>query len=84
MRLCELRAREVVNVKDCKRIGYIGDLVFDEETGQIESVVIPGSGKLGGLLGVNHEYVIPFHCIKKIGPDIVLIEIQEEDFFHEI
>ena len=29
------------------------------------------------------EYVIPFACIRKIGPDIVIVEIQEEKFLQK-
>ena len=35
--------------------------------------------------GSDHsgEYVIPFACIRKIGPDIVIVEIQEEKFLQK-
>ena len=38
------------------------------------------TGKICGFFGTDCEYVIPFSCIKKIGPDIVLVEIKEEKF----
>ena len=42
-----------------------------------------GSGKICGILGSDGEYVIPFGCIKKIGPDIILVEICEEKFLQK-
>ena len=84
MRLCELREKEVINTCDCKRLGYVVDLVFDSCTGQIEAIVVPGPGKIWGFLGTDCEYVIPFQCIKKIGPDIVLVEIREGKFLHKL
>ena len=45
--------------------------------------VIPGPGKICGFFGTDCEYVIPFSCIKKIGPDIVLVEIKEEKFLQK-
>ena len=80
MRLCELREREVINICNCKRLGCVVDIVFDCCNGCVEAIVVPGPGKICGFLGTDSEFVIPFSCIKKIGPDIILVEIQEEDF----
>ena len=46
----------------------------------IEAIVIPGPGKICGFLGSDSEYVIPFSCIKKIGEDIIFVEICEEKY----
>lgn len=78
MRLCELQRKEVINACDCKRLGFIIDVIIDECRGCIEAIVIPKSGKLCGFLCDGGEYVIPFGCIKKIGEDIILVEIHEE------
>lgn len=80
MRLCELREKEVINSCDCKRLGCVVDLEFDCGSGQIEALIVPGPGKICGFLGTDSEYVIPFHCVKRIGPDIILVEIREEKF----
>ena len=45
------------------------------------AIIIPVPGKICGILGSDGEYVIPFGCIKKIGPDIILVEICEQKFF---
>lgn len=78
MRVCELREKEVINVCNCKRLGNAVDLVFDPCNGCVEAIVIPGPGKICGFLGSDSEYVIPFSCIKKIGEDIIFVEICEE------
>ncbi len=78
MRLCELEDKEVINTCDCKKLGYIADLIIDECKGRIEAVVVPKTGKLCGFFGDSAEYIIPFQCIKRIGPDIILVEICEE------
>lgn len=80
MRVCELREKEVINVCNCKRLGNPVDLVFDACSGCIEAIVIPGPGKICGFLGADSEYVIPFSCIKKIGEDIIFVEICEEKY----
>ena len=78
MRLCELEDKEVINACDCKKLGYIADLIIDECKGCIEAIVVPKAVKLCGLFGDGAEYIIPFRCIKKIGPDIILVEICDE------
>ena len=30
MRLCELENKEVINACDCKKLGYVVDLIIDE------------------------------------------------------
>lgn len=78
VRLCELEDKEVINTCDCKKLGYIVDLIIDECKGCIEAIVVPKAGKLCGFFGDGAEYIIPFRCIKKIGPDIILVEICDE------
>ena len=80
MRLCQMREKEVINMNDCKRLGCVVDLVFDECQGCIEAIVVPATGKFGGFFRTDSEYVIPFECVKKIGPDIIMVEICEEKF----
>lgn len=31
MRICDLKCREVINIRDCKRLGFVGDVDFDLE-----------------------------------------------------
>lgn len=78
MRFCELKCKEVVNACDGKRLGYIVDLILDDCEGCIEAIVIPKCGKMCGFISDGSEYVIPFRCVKKIGEDIILVEIHEE------
>ena len=83
MRMCELKAREVINICSGKRLGRIVDVEIDPCSGAVESVIIPGPGRICGFLGTDCEYVIPFGCIRTIGPDTVIVEIQEEKFLQK-
>jgi YlmC/YmxH family sporulation protein len=78
MRLCELREKEVINACDCKRLGFVADLSFDPRDGVITDIIVPGPGKVCGIFGTDSEYVIPWDCIQKIGPDLILVEVIEE------
>lgn len=83
MRICELRDKEVINICSGRRLGCVVDVEINICTGEVEAIVVPGPGKICGFFGTDCEYVIPFRCIKKIGPDIILVEIQEEKFLQK-
>lgn len=79
MRFCELKEKDVINRCNCKRLGRVNDLIMDECKGCICSIVVPGPFRLGGILGPDQEFVIPWKNICQIGPDIILVEICEEE-----
>lgn len=73
-RIEELRYKEVVNVTDGSRLGAIRDVVIDMHTGTVVAVVIPGPCRFFGLFGREDDFVVPWHCIQRIGEDIILVE----------
>ena len=78
MRICELHNKQVINTCDCKILGCVADVEFNECTGCIKSLIVPGPGKFCSFLGRDSEYCIPWKCIRQIGEDIILVEVQEE------
>ena len=74
-RFSQLRCREVINVRDGSRLGYVSDLELDLETGRVLSLIIPCPGRFFGLLPGNEVYVIPWSCIRRIGRDLVLVDV---------
>lgn len=76
MKFSEFRQKEVINIKDCKKLGHVGDLEFDECSGQIHLLIIPEKGKWLNFLGCDQEYVICYNDIRQIGPDIILVDIK--------
>ncbi len=79
IRIYDLKQKEVINVKDCARLGYVGDVEFDEKTGCITALVVPGPGCICGFLGREKEYVIPFCDVCQIGNDIILVSFKEKE-----
>jgi len=79
MRFLELREKEVINCKDCKRLGCVADIEFDPCTGRIVAIVVPSPGKFFSCFGASTEYYIHFRNIVRIGPDIVLVDIDDCD-----
>ena len=77
MRFCELKQKEVINVKDCRRLGFVGDIDFDMKTGKLLAIIEPGPGCVWGFLGREKEFIIPFCDICQVGDDIILVELPE-------
>ena len=75
-RFTELRCREVINICDGCRLGYVGDLELHIPEGEVAAIIVPGPPKFFGLFGRGEEYYIPWRCIKRIGDDVILIEHQ--------
>ena len=78
MRLNDFQGKEVINACDGKKLGYILDFVFDEKCGQIEAIIIPKTSKFCNFFCDGSEYIIPYKCICKIGPDVILVEMHEK------
>ncbi|HBA64254.1 MAG TPA: YlmC/YmxH family sporulation protein [Lachnospiraceae bacterium] len=83
MRFCELREKEVINLCNCNRLGCVVDVELNMCNGCIEAIIVPGPCRICGLFGYDSEYIIPFECIRKIGPDIIMVEICEDKFKHK-
>ena len=79
VKLTQLQCKEVVCVNDGMRLGYISDVLVEVAKGTICAVVVPGPCKFLGLLGRSDDYVIPWSNICRIGPDIVLVDINKSD-----
>ena len=83
-RFCELKQKEVINVCDGCRLGYVTDLELDVCTGKIIALMIPAeNGKMFQLFSGRKEYYILRNCVKKIGDDIILIEANVEELLRE-
>jgi len=66
------KSREVVNVTEGEKLGYVYDMEIDETSGKISAIIVPG--KNAGIFSKG-KTVIPWEKIKKIGDDIILVDI---------
>ncbi|WP_078380853.1 YlmC/YmxH family sporulation protein [Sutcliffiella halmapala] len=80
MRLSEMSGKEIVDVKRAERLGILGhtDLEINENTGEIRSLIIP-SLKWFGLKKEGNDIRVPWQHIKKIGTDMIIIDIPDEE-----
>ena len=71
----DFKHKEVVNIKDGRRLGYVQDVCADLDTVIITSIIVPGSNKIMSMFSSNNDIVIPWKNIKCIGDDLILVEI---------
>lgn len=71
----ELREKEVISIKNCKKLGHVCDLEFDKCTGQIFKIIVMDKNFFLNFLNCDSEYVIAYKDIKQIGPDIILVDV---------
>ncbi|NLM44669.1 MAG: YlmC/YmxH family sporulation protein [Clostridiales bacterium] len=79
MRLSKLYGKEIVTLPDCERLGYLGDcdMLIDDETGKIKSLIIPESKGFFSLFIDKRYLEIPWERIKKIGNDMIIIDFAD-------
>ncbi len=76
MLFSELKCKDVINIRDCKKLGRVTDLEFDECSGCICKIKVPACQSVLSFLNCEPDIVIPYKDIKQIGPDIILVDIR--------
>ena len=73
-RMRDLRCKEVINISDGCRLGFVSDVGIRIPEGQVIAIVVNGPCRFFGLFGRGEEFYIPWECIQRIGDDIILID----------
>lgn len=79
MKISEMQAKDIVNLENGKRLGYITDIDINLETGEIKALIITSSNKMISLFNKEVEIVIPWRNIYKIGDDVILVYVRENN-----
>ena len=75
--ISELQYKEVIDIADGTRYGYIGDVEVDAQAGTIQSIIIHGKARWFGLLGREPDTVFPWSSITRFGEDLILVDGQQ-------
>ena len=70
----ELCDKDVINVKDGRRLGCVSDVEIDVCSGRLIAIIISGECK-GFLFGKCEKIRIPWDRIVRIGDDAILVDI---------
>ena len=73
-RIRDLRNKEVINICDGCRLGFVGDVDVRIPEGQVAAIVVQGPCRFFGLFGRGEEYYVAWECIQRIGDEIILID----------
>ena len=71
----DFKHKEVINITNGKRLGFVQDVTADFKTGTIREIIVPGNTNFFNLFSSKNEIIIPWSAIKTIGEDIILVEI---------
>lgn len=74
----DLRCREVVNIADGKRLGFVDDVLLDIHDGRVIALTVRGGARAFGIVGREDDYVLPWESITRMGDDIILVEVRGE------
>lgn len=77
MRYSDLAGKEIIDIAEGARIGVISetDLIIDCDQGHVRSIIIPTRGRFWG----RKEIIIPWEGIKKIGVDLIIVDMSTID-----
>jgi len=84
VRVSDLKQKEVVNVADGSRLGFVCDIEFDQKTGKVEAIIIPGAGKMFGVFGHEQEFRVKWADIDQIGDDLIIVDADPDEILIEL
>lgn len=75
----ELHCKEVICVATGQRLGFVSDVEIEIPEGRVLAILVPGPCRFMGIWGRQDDYVIPWKFIRRIGPDIILVDVKPEE-----
>ncbi|MEG0798936.1 MAG: YlmC/YmxH family sporulation protein [Bacilli bacterium] len=75
MQLSDIQKKDIINIKDGSKIGKIIDVEINVIDGKIFKFVIERSKFLKGIFNSENIVSIDFSHIKKIGEDVILVDL---------
>lgn len=78
----DIRNKEVINIYDGKSMGFVDDIEIDLVKGTVEGIVVPVQRRLFQFFGREQDHVIRWKDIKRIGDDVVLVDVPTGNNLH--
>lgn len=75
--LSEMRNKEIINIKNGARLGYVDDIEFETETASVKSFIVYGRTRFFGFLGKEDDLIITCDEIEVVGVDTILISADD-------
>ncbi|MBQ9986126.1 MAG: YlmC/YmxH family sporulation protein [Oscillospiraceae bacterium] len=77
-RITELSCKEVINICDGTRYGFVNDVEIDCSSGRIISLIVHCRKTINTIFARNGDIIIPWEAIKRIGDDLILVDFVYE------
>ncbi|MBC8588487.1 YlmC/YmxH family sporulation protein [Paratissierella segnis] len=77
IKLTEIKEKEVINLHNGQRLGYVYDFEVDLEKGCLSGIILPSGGKISFFSKTN-DILIEWNQIIKIGVDTILVDIKDD------
>ena len=78
IRVSDLHNKEVICIANGQRLGFVCDVELELPEGRALAILVPGPCQFLGFLGRTQDYVIPWNAIRRIGPEIILVDIKPD------
>ena len=78
-RLRTLRKKEVINLEDGRRIGYIYDADVDLQDGSIKALIVRVRSSYMMGEGKHRELIIPYNRVGHSGGDVVIVRAEMQN-----
>lgn len=78
----DIRYKEVINIYDGKSMGFVEDIEIDLTKGTIEGIIVPAQRRMFQFFGKEEDIVIRWKDIKRIGDDVILVEVASGKNLH--
>ena len=73
MLLSDLQRKDIVNIKDGKKLGKIIDVEISKD-GKVESILTSGGKVIKNFFNPEKESRVRFDDIKSMGEDVILVD----------
>lgn len=77
MLMSELIGKEIININDGNRMGFVGDsdLVINPNSGEIESIILPNKGNFVNIWVERQKVIVPWEAVRKIGREVIVVDL---------
>ncbi len=79
MKFTQLQCKEVICVCDGRRLGFVSDVEVEVPDGRVCALIVPGPCRFPCFWARKDDFFIPWRCVCKIGPDIILVDIKPDE-----
>lgn len=79
LKISDLREKEVINVYNGEKLGYIYDFEVDIEKGMFTAIILASQSKGFALFTKASDIIIEWRKIIKIGEDTILVNLRNEE-----